>query len=259
MSIDSVNQILNLEKIRNILNFDPSQARDSIGRWSSGGDTSRVSVKSGKLSSAEKSAVDSFSGSWGTVINDILRKDEINSPKNAEFKNIVDSLDSAIDKNVLDKETTVFRGVRIQTNITKSTYKDEFTSSGKKKGGQKDPFQGSEGKLLENKGYSSTTTSRQSALNFAKAETAAGAFVDKPPEYRSYVVELKLPKGTKALDMGKTGVFQQNLVGHEKELLLPRGMKMKIESIKPLSGYDPGQGISSKSTMHVVKATLVKA
>jgi len=254
-----VSESISLSDVARVLNFNPSQSRDSVGRWTSGAGSGKVSItKSGKLTQDENGAIDSFSGSWGHVINRMLRTGEIDQPKSAEFKKMSDNLDSAISKSTLNKETTLYRGIKFQTNTTKSTYSGPSQKAGAVTKAQKDLFEGSEGKVIENPGFTSTTTSRQSALNFAKAGEFEGSSVNKAPELSSYVLELKVPKGTKALDMGGTGVFQQALVGHEKELLLPRGMKMKVESITDLGEYNPGVGISPKSTMRVVKATLIK-
>lgn len=252
-----------------LANYNPGQPRDDYGKWTSVGGGSmlaphtgsegagsgkgkptKVSVKMTKrLTREEKGAIDAYSGSHGQTINDRLRtgkakpatKEEISLwEARAKYKafgrgqrtardHAIDDrrgfdydtalLDSALSKGQLQKATTLYRGVTFPKG--------------------KDPLAKSAGKTLTEKGFLSTTNNVDSALGFT--EYGSGT---------KYLMEIKVPKGTPALDMNKSGVFQQRLVGHESEVLLPRGLSIRVEAV---SKHPTLKGVS------VVRASVVKS
>jgi SPP1 gp7 family putative phage head morphogenesis protein len=70
---------------------------------------------------------------------------------------------------------------------------------------------GSSGKLLRDKGYTSTTTSKQSAETFSTLFSDDGV-----------VIEIEIPKGARFIEVDKYS-DDDSSIANEKEILLPRG------------------------------------
>lgn len=88
------------------------------------------------------------------------------------------------------------------------------------------------GAVIEDPGYMSTSPSRAVADGFAK--------------FGSDIFEITMPKGTKAIDINEAA---GSGYGFEREVLLPRGTKLVIESIRP----DP----KSRAGRRIIKARVI--
>jgi len=81
----------------------------------------------------------------------------------------------------------------------------------------------SEGDVLEDKGFLSTTKSARSAQEFIEGSSDKGAVIFK----------IRIPRGTKGADMNAitTALGQDNPYSDQEEVLLGRGSKMRVDRI----------------------------
>ena len=159
----------------------------------SGGGGGGFQNTSGELTPAEQSAVDSYANTGFKAMNNALRGKE---PMTPDIEQQVSHIDSAMAKNPLTKNETVFRGI-------KST---KFLN------GETDPAK-IKGMTIVDKGFMSTS---------ANSETAAGFSVGKG----GVNMTIHVPKGLKALDI-RNHIFTDQAF-EEHEILLPRNTKLKI-------------------------------
>lgn len=168
------------------------------------------------LTDAEKDALRRYSeedeiGNY-VDLNDIAVKDAhqtylknigaaTKSPRDTpENRATMAALDSAISKGTVGQDITAYRG------ISKGVY-EELRISGSLR----------EGKTTAHARYMSTTLDKGVATEFSR---------DYAPSGPTYLMKVAVPKGSKGLFVGKNSAM-----GHEKELLLPRGTKLKVGKI----------------------------
>lgn len=109
-----------------------------------------------------------------------------------ELNGKITAMDSTFSKASLPENALVYRGMR--ENVAKN-----FLSA-------------TNGDIIEAKTFLSTSTEKNVALDFA-ARSESG---------KRYVMELKVPKGAKAVSMKNHATFKE-----EKEILIGRGQKLK--------------------------------
>lgn len=118
---------------------------------------------------------------------------------------VSDLVSSAIKKHPLDKEMTVYRGMKIKNDEPETLqYKDLKV-----------------GDTVSDKGFTSTTTSKSVASKFSEKLNRSDVQVS---------IEINLKPGDNALPM------DQYSKGHEKEILLDKNVKFKVTSVKDVAG-----------------------
>lgn len=146
---------------------------------------------------AEKSAIRAYTGAKKTDVAEQLNRTLRNGTfgPRSKWREIADGLDAAFDRvDPLDEAGLVYRGC-------KPKFLNKLVP----------------GSVIEDAGYMSTSPSRGVAESFAGRT------------FGSAVFEIKLPRGMKALDINEAA---GSAYGSEREVLLPRGTKMVIESIR---------------------------
>lgn len=172
------------------------------------------------LTSDEKSALGLYQGDsnysevkgmdW-TDVQSVARGGKLkNKEQQAYAKKLIESMESAINKNSLAKDTTVYRG----------------TSFPKDKADQIKP-----GVLMTDSGFSSTSKSKNIAQNYADSDLES----DGNANNVKIMYQIDLPKGTKAFDFKDMDSAFDDL-NEEKEILLNRNMKFKVTEVKEKSG-----------------------
>lgn len=153
----------------------------------------------------ERKAIQAYTGSLKTDVAEQLNRSLRNQTfgPRSQWKEVADKLDEAFNRvEALDEPALVFRGAKVK-----------FQSKLRV------------GSVVEDFGYVSTSPSRSVAEKFVG--------------FDSDLFEIVLPKGTKALDINEAA---GSAYGSERELLLPRGTKFVIESIRENPKH-PGQRI----------------
>jgi len=203
----------------------------------------KVSITRKSFTGEEVGAIDRYSTGYYDKLNSGLRKGRVSSASEEEVAGYIEEskqekfgegkqypdtvamdndrydeyliyeLDGALKKNTLKKPTKLYRGVTLSKKLKV-------------------------GDALVDKAYTSTTSSYEVAEKYARKTKSKGT---------KYVFEINVPAGTHAIDMASSGAFQQNLVGGEREILLPRNTGIKIVSVT-----------KDKGGLSVVKAKMVK-
>lgn len=213
--------------------FSPDEARDENGKWTGGGgagdeDFSKAvhawthhqmtseqfkalaarkgaenaehekSVKAfeAKLQPEEKAACTNYSV-FAEAVNGALRAGQ--PPTSPIEKHALSVLDSAIRKSAAPTDMVVFRGIH--------SAQDPLTHL-------------KPGVVIQDKGYVSTTSSRDIASEFAHQEHTGKL----DPSSTRVIVRIKVPRGHAAAPIPSTYKF-------EHEYVLPRGTKFKINSV----------------------------
>ena len=150
-----------------------------------------------KISEKEHEAMTTYSGKSYQQINTELRGN-----RTAKVQpEIVQSMDKVFEKVSLKEDKTVYRG------ITSGGIRNMFGADGPKVGDS-----------IMDRAFVSTTENIKLAEGFGKRDGG-----------RAYVIQIDLPKGSKAYDFNDHGTSQYR---NEKEILLPRGSQFKVESVK---------------------------
>lgn len=212
-----------LEELVSTKSFDPDQPRDESGEWSSEGAGGRVEndkpVGVGKgglvedhvawsehhngppLSIPQKATASHYQGNGYITMNGHLRQGKYESPEVKESIAILDSVMKTAAKT--QESVTVYRGLAKLPEGLKS------------------------GSVFIDKGYVSTSTDKGAADKIARE-----AKDDIP-----IVMQIKIPKGKPALSMEHaTGKTKYST---EREVLLPRNAKFKIERLEYMPGDKP--------------------
>jgi hypothetical protein len=157
---------------------------------------------SAKLDEKEVQALKEYTGSMYTTVNPLLRAGK---PVSKEDRNEVKLVDEAFKKAKTTEPIEVYRGI-----------------SGDFYSGLKD------GDVFEDKGFVSTSTDLDTADNFARGDAKA-------------IMKVQVPKGSRAISVDSLSVFKKGgaAVRSENEILLDRGGKFKVISIKPGKGNQP--------------------
>lgn len=176
-----------------------------------------VTTAVGKLSASERKAVASYTAHdykktpVYEQINNGLRTGKVQD----KFKPTVNALDAAIAKSVIPEDMVLYRKVR-------------FEDAGKAP-------QFSEGDVLQDQSYASTTTEWSTAHDFQRFGAKA-----------EYVIRIAAPKGTPGLAITKDLSGQKSQ--SEKEIILGRGLRMKVVKVEEVS-YPQREG--TMKTVHV--------
>lgn len=150
------------------------------------------------LTPGEVDAVKGYAGTGYASIQKDLRSGKV--PEEAH------GIDSAIKKSPVDADMTVYRGVSL-TRIENGKMTRQSVS---------------EGSILADKGYMSTTTSRATGKRYG--------------DRADLLLTIQLGKGNHALDVKKvTGA------GEESEILLPRGTSLRLSNFVAGSGGGPAR------------------
>jgi len=186
--------------------FDPDQARDEQGEWTSGGgggagaeNQAAAVLKNVHLSNDEIDSLHNYKGIAGPVMNAHLRGlpgfEGIPVP-NEDIARI----DAALNRTRLVGEATVYRGADLP-NVHRN-------------------YKSLTGKTITDKGFISTTFSEDRARMYASGEK-------NPVLFR-----ISVPAGTKGIYMD--GLPKSEMVPQvkESELLLARGSKFRITAAK---------------------------
>lgn len=143
------------------------------------------------------------------VINPYLRGEGLYEVSKKELKGTISSLDSAIEKFKIKKDTTVYRGFIVPYDLVE---KDGDYSSW-------------EGKIIQDKGFISTSIDPSVAVSFLLQGNT-----EKARKFNT-MFKLELPKGTKAapIAVSDTGYAEGPTCG---ELLLKRGTSFLIKRVE---------------------------
>lgn len=151
------------------------------------------------LDDAHKQAIKEYTGTMYINVNQALRKGKpVPKEDRAEMKLVEEAFSKARTTEPLE----VYRGIGPS---------DQDMFAGLKVG---DSFQ--------DKGYTSTSTDKDTADNFSRG--------DNPT-----IMQIQVPKGSKAISVDSMSVFKKggHAVRSENEILLNRGGSFKVVSIKP--------------------------
>lgn len=146
-------------------------------------------------SDAEREAVEGWVGT--SVVATSLRG-EIEMPE--WHREWVENLDRVIDRSELKEDLVVYRGLKLEGRESTKQMIQEFRGPGSR---------------FMDESFTSWAQSPQVAEEFSGAHARDMQFSGKSDKYA--VMELRLPAGTKALDLG----------GAEQEILLPRGLVLE--------------------------------
>ena len=199
-----------------ITKADSSKEKDPLVRFSSKEEAQNYSDamvkklfgdKLDKLSEAEKSAVEAYTGDSYKAMNSYLRKGKIerggSSLTNTQIKSAVSTLKSLIEKSPVSERLLSYRGGSIK----------EF-------GGIPDI-----GDILEGKSFLSTSLSRDIAKGFTLA-------TQKLTKNATYLMELEIPSGTHALPATSISKIHEGYSWlDESEMLLNPNQKIKVVSV----------------------------
>jgi hypothetical protein len=158
-------------------------------------------------------------GSW--EINGLLRTGKVPKDSNSDKEEIDDwikSLDNEIGKTSAPRDLVLFRG-------TSGTGTEVFEKL-------------KVGDIYTDKGFVSTTLDIKVAPEFMS--TATGGKFDSRPIEKGYVLEISVPKGSKALSVnnyfrkvsGRYGPSGD--IRKEDEHILPRNTKFKVDSVSSI-------------------------
>lgn len=135
-------------------------------------------------------------------------------------KEYIASIDSAIDKFEIPKDTLVYRGMAFER-------KPAWLKSGA---------------VIQDKAWVSTSTK----------QSVAKEMIDEYSQDHSVMVMVKIPKGTKAAPVY---ALKGNEYRYQQELLLKRGSKFRVKKVTSKERTSAGEYLG---TMHVVEAEYVK-
>jgi hypothetical protein len=197
-----------------LLRYSEDQPRDADGEFAGGGGGEKSA-----LTTSEKEAVYSYTGTSYHGINDRLRSGEIDpsSASNMGYPyTMIPDLDSAVEHSApLAEATTVYRTIYLG--------EDQSTAAADSKAWLTEHSSGS----FTDKGYVSTSGSSK------------GTGFPADPEAGSIQMEITLPAGTKAIDaLAAIKDSHPDKVGSgtvwdkEHELILPRGSTFTIDSTR---------------------------
>jgi len=158
-----------------------------------------LTAKTGTLTSGEKSSLSWYSGDGFHKLNEYLRKD--NASKNKSLDKFTDSLNSAISKSEITKDTTLYRGI----NNDELTKKFQSVKTGNK---------------IPVSSFQSTSSSERAL--FAHAGLVGVA------------LKINVKKGTNIADLAGSGTAMD---AKEQEILLPNKGHYVVKSVsKPEKG-----------------------
>jgi hypothetical protein len=157
------------------------------------------------LDEAHKQAIKEYTGTMYQSVNQALRKGK---PVPAADRKEMKLVDEAFSKAKTTEPLEVYRGIGPM---------------------DADKFAGLKvGDTFEDKGFVSTSTDKDTAENFSRGDTPT-------------MMHVQVPKGSKAISVDSMSVFKKGgyATRSENEILLNRGGKFKVLSIKPAKGRQP--------------------
>lgn len=193
-------------------NFDYKEKQDREFNATVQAALDRAAEPLKKFSSEEKFALRAYTGSTFKTINEYLNSNEnLNDASDyiiEDAKKNVYEIDKLFSNATLKDNLIAFRGIKDDIMVKNPDLREALDNPGSE---------------IEFKCYSSS-----SALPFQAAQFAEG--------YNGRLVELKLPKGTKALF-----IAEESVIPNEFEILVNRGTKFKVgesrtEKIIPVNG-----------------------
>jgi hypothetical protein len=150
------------------------------------------------LTKEDIEVVSDYQGSGYAVMNGSLRREAVN-PVPPKVQDKVDKLDAVLAKTTLDQDTVVYRGLT-SSSIAHSASKLK-------------------GSVIEDPAFISTSKSLSVANQFAQSSSLQR-------EQMPILMEIRLPKGTHALDLAKK--VPSPMSDREQEVLMPRRTRLKV-------------------------------
>lgn len=203
-------------------NYAPSQARDKAGRWTDGGAYSTLGPNAyieriradftGNFTSKEKLGIIDYTGERHDEINEALRSAGGDLKKvNSYYREKIEGLDTAM-KHELKEDTLLFRGLELDGRFEA-------------------------GDTISNKGFSSSSFSRDTAEGFAYNAVIMG----KPSNAK--IITIRAKKGQKGLVAATLSDNDADisLRSQEKEFLLPRNLNLEVISTRRKTGKAEGK------------------
>ena len=226
----AINDLLVVEDALGLaLNYNPSQPRDTKGRWSSGGSGSIAYTVEGTIAGEEAPFPDKFKELGDDVFTKYAQKyeskltdkeaDALSSYSDANFINeplregtvhdpldiaMIDTLDSAIAKGKAPINFRVDRIIRIDPD-------DEVLSL--------------KGKIISDPAYISTSTHGESYAKLAAEVLSEDEELLEITGSQFVKFKVLIPKGSPVALLGKSGIASDN------EVLLPRNAPLKIHDV----------------------------
>lgn len=175
--------------------YDPDEARDEHGEWTTG------AVPSGGASEDEAGALNSYKNEKYDAINRLLSGRSRPSDDLAETKEAIAHIDAAMARSTITDPILLYRGM----NDAAGRFAD-------------DRFVGKD-------------ITYPTFVSASKSETTANLFREDTgvDHTGSFIMEINAPKGTHAIDMDRTVPYDGQY--SEREVLLDRGTKLHIDSI----------------------------
>lgn len=191
--------------------WSPNQPRDEMGRFGSGGGVSQANSFENmgdaqswgtssfdgwrkSLSPDEVDALDMYAASKYTLVNGTLRGQiESTGPRGDLAKNLTAKMDSALDKDGLEEDVTVYRRM----------------------GRRFSDLDLQPGDVIQDNGFVSTSLLQEPLQE----------------HFRGSVAKISVPKGIKAAYLGFAD--ERMGVAKEQELVLQRGLKLRVKNYDP--------------------------
>lgn len=153
-----------------------------------------LDIKALDISEKAMQAMISYTGASAKVINNALRKGELDSPTNATNREKVHLLDEIMEKSVVKTPFVAYRGLNIRTESTRQKYDDLKV-----------------GDSFQDEGFVSTSTNQKKADTFGSGQR----------------IMILVPKGANAVSPRSVSRYKT-----EDEILLDRGGTFKVIDIE---------------------------
>lgn len=208
------------QNILSIVNGNPywhQQPRDDLGRWAETGGPGSLKSKAGGFAGNENGitadpgffgrehdAISFYADNGFLGVNQKLRQgkvdyDNVFVTDTTEYDDTIAALDSAMKKSVAERDLTVYR------HVNEGDWPEVFGHL-------------EVGSTFHDNGFMSTTNSKEALSDFAGDGSGDISNISH--------LEIKVPKGTKALDFNNSGADIE--YESEQEILLDRGLRMTV-------------------------------
>jgi hypothetical protein len=161
--------------------------------------------KRGSMTKEQRAALQVYESGWFVVMNNTMRRGELNDPGNEKELRDVMRIDSAMDESLLPSDIQAWRGMFAAKQLFGDSLDGDLT-----------------GFTWEDQGYGSTTTNEEIVDRFNVTGT-------ENPRFKGGNVKMKvmIPAGTKAL---ATSTFEQGSKanGPQAEITLQHGMRWTV-------------------------------
>lgn len=220
--------------------------QSSHGAWATGGGDSTSEGSNNKgvgyqetdkhpqynFNSIEGVDVEYYTSEGAWKVNELLRTNKTDEDRD-ELRGIIKSLDKEIKKTSAPRDMTLYRGISGVSQFENLREGDTFVD----------------------KAFVSTSSDVGVVWDFMS--TATGGQFDSRPVEKGYVLEISVPKGNQVLSVSNyfNNVGEKygpsDSIRAEKEHILPRGTKFRVDSIGTI---DVRGGIKDK----LIKVSVVK-